>query len=140
MIHIDAQELADRYIAQWTEPDAAARRAAVEDLWAPHGTHVLQPPAEIRDGAAALGFGHTTLEAQGHDAIEARVTSSYERFVVKEGVTFRSRQDAVRLHGLVKFGWQAVAAATGEVLSEGLEVLLLDDSGLIASDYMFPGA
>jgi hypothetical protein len=140
VIQIDAQALADRYIAQWTEPDAAERRAAVERLWAPDGTHVLQPPAEIRDAASALGFGHTTLEAQGHDAIEARVAGSYERFVAKEGVTFRSCHDAVRLHGLVKFGWQAVSVATGEVVSEGLEVLLLDETGLITSDFMFPGA
>ena len=139
MIQIDAQALADRYIAQWTEPDAAARRAAVERLWAPDGTHVLQPPAEIRATAAELGFDHVTLEAQGHDAIETRVTRSYERFVAKEGITFRSRQDAVRLHGLVKFGWEAVSVATGEVLSEGLEILLLDETGLITSDHMFPG-
>lgn len=140
MFPIDAQELADRYIAQWTEPDAAARRTAIERLWAADGRHVLRPPAEIRESAAALGFGHTTLEAGGHDAIEARVTASYERFTARQGVTFRSRQDAVRLDSLVTFGWQAVAEETGEVLSEGREVVLLDDSGRIATDYMFPGA
>lgn len=139
MIQIDAQDLADRYIAQWTEPDAARRRAAVERLWAADGTHVLQPPADIRESAAALGFGHTTLEARGHDAVEARVAASYERFTAEEGITFRAGRDAVRLRDLVTFGWQAVSA-TGEVLSEGLEVVLLDESGRISADYMFPGA
>ncbi|WP_327317498.1 hypothetical protein [Streptomyces sp. NBC_01235] len=140
MIEIDPQQVADRYMAQWTVPDAAERRAAIELLWAEDGTHVLQPPAEIREIAAELGFGHTALEAQGYDAIETRVARSYERFVEKQGFTFRSRRDAVRLHGVVKFGWEAVSAETGDVVGGGLEILVLDDTGRIKADYMFPGA
>ncbi|GAA3771681.1 hypothetical protein GCM10022403_003700 [Streptomyces coacervatus] len=139
MIEIDPQDLADRYMAQWTEPDAAERRAAVERLWAADGTHVLQPPVEIRESAAGLGFRHPTLEAQGHDAIEIRVASSYERFVAKQGITFRARPDAMRLQGLVRFGWEAVSAESGEVVGGGSEILVLDDEGRIRTDYMFPG-
>ncbi|WP_235029364.1 hypothetical protein [Streptomyces sp. 3213.3] len=54
------QDLAAHYIGQWTEPDRA-RRAVIEGLWAEDGTHVLQPPAEIRELAAGLGFDHPTL-------------------------------------------------------------------------------
>ncbi|MEU9448508.1 hypothetical protein [Streptomyces sp. NPDC048277] len=140
MIEIDAQCLADRYLAQWTVPDAAGRRAAIERLWAEDATHVLQPPAAIREIAAELGFDHTTLEAQGYDAIETRVTRSYERFVEKMGFTFRPRGDAVRLNGVVRFGWDTVSAGTGDVVGGGLEVLVLDDDGRIKTDYMFPGA
>ncbi|MFG2962766.1 hypothetical protein ACGFZS_05705 [Streptomyces sp. NPDC048288] len=140
MIEIDPQHLADRYMAQWTVPDAAGRRAAIERLWAEDATHVLQPPAEIREIAAELGFGHTTLEAQGYDAIEARVARSHERFVEKNGVTFRSCADAVRLNGVVKFRWEAVSTETGDVVGGGLEILVLDDGGRIKADYMFPGA
>jgi hypothetical protein len=135
---VNPQDLADRYIAQWTEPDAAARRAAIESLWAQDAVHVLQPPTEIRTGAAALGFDHTTLEARGHDAIETRVTRSYERWVAKEGLTFRPAGDAVRLHDLVKFTWQTVSADATEVLGGGLEILLLTPDGRIRTDYMFP--
>ncbi|MEU9340901.1 hypothetical protein AB0D74_06765 [Streptomyces sp. NPDC048278] len=140
MIEIDAQRLADRYLAQWIVPDAAERRAAIERLWAEDATHVLRPPAEIREIAAGLGFDHTTLEAQGYDAIETRVARSYERFVEKMGFTFRSRADAVRLNGVVRFGWETVSTETGDVVGGGLEILVLDDDGRIKADYMFPGA
>ncbi|MEU0302222.1 hypothetical protein ABZ252_22560 [Streptomyces sp. NPDC006175] len=140
MTEIDAEALADRYLAQWTEPDAAGRRAAIERLWAENGTHVLRPPAEIREIAEELGFAHTALEARGHDAIEFRVTRSYERFVEKKGFTFRRRTDAMRLHGVVRFGWETVVDATGDVVGGGSEILVLDDDGRIEVDYMFPGA
>lgn len=140
MIEISPQDLADRYITQWTEPDAAERRAAIERLWAEDGTHILQPPVEIREIAAKLGFDHTTLEAQGYDAIEIRVARSYEQFVEKGGFTFRSRAGAVRLHGVVKFSWETVSVDTGDVAGGGLEILVLDDDGRIKADYMFPGA
>ncbi|GIF53735.1 hypothetical protein DFJ67_1815 [Asanoa ferruginea] len=140
MTDIDPQDLADRYIAQWTEPDAARRRAAIEALWARDGRHILQPPAEIREIAATLGFDHSTLEAQGYDAIEVRVTRSYEEWVAKGGFTFRPRAGAVRLDGVVKFGWEMVSVETEEPAGGGLEVLVLDDDGRIKADYMFPGA
>ncbi|MFE9096974.1 hypothetical protein [Streptomyces sp. NPDC007264] len=140
MIEIDPQHLADRYTAMWTVQDAAERRAAIERLWAEDGTHVLHPPAEMREIAAELGFEHQTLEARGHDAIETRVARSYERFVEKQGFAFRARADAVRLRDLVEFGWEAVSTETGDVVGGGLEVLMLDDNGRIKADYMFPGA
>ncbi|GAA2326422.1 hypothetical protein OKJ48_29350 [Streptomyces kunmingensis] len=140
MIEIDPQHLAHRYMAQWTVPGAAERRAAIEQLWSEDATHILQPPAEIREIAAELGFGHTTLEAQGYDAIETRVARSYERFVETGGFTFRARADAVRLHGVVKFSWETVSTETGDAVGGGLEILLLDDDGRIKADYMFPGA
>jgi hypothetical protein len=136
---IDPQELAEQYITQWTVPDAAERRAAIERLWAEDGTHILQPPAEFREIAAGLGFDHTSLEARGHDAIDTRVTRSYERFVEKEGLSFRLYADAVRLHDVVKFRWETVSLERGEVVGGGLEVLVLDHHGRIKADYMFPG-
>lgn len=140
MIEIDPQCLADRYIAQWTLSDAAERRAAIEGLWAEDGTHILHPPLESRDIAAELGFEHTTLEAQGYDAIEARVARSHERFVEKKGLTFRTHADAVRLASVVKFRWETVSTETDDVVGGGLEILVLDDDGRIRADYMFPGA
>ncbi|MEU6356189.1 hypothetical protein ABZ896_43935 [Streptomyces sp. NPDC047072] len=140
MTEIDPQELADRYAAHWNLPDAAERRAAIEELWAEDGRHVLQPPVEIREKAAELGFAHPTLEARGYDAIELRVARSHERFVEKQGMTFRARPDAVRLDDVVKLGWEAVSGETGEVVGGGLDIVVLDDDGRIRSDYMFPGA
>jgi hypothetical protein len=139
VIEIDPQELAHRYMAQWTVPDAAERRAAIERLRTEDGTHILQPPEGIREIAADLGFGHTTLQARGYDAFERRVSQSYERYVEKGGFTFRARADAECLLDLVTFGWETVSAGTGDVVGGGTVVLLLDDHGRIKTDYMFPG-
>jgi hypothetical protein len=136
----DPQDLAARYIAQWTEPDPARRRTAIESLWAEDGTHILQPPAEIREIAANLGFDHPTLRAQGHDAIETRVTRGYQRFVEEGEFTFRAGTDAVRLDGLIQFRWDTISVADGQVAGGGLELLTLDTDGRIRTDYMFPGA
>jgi hypothetical protein len=120
-------------------PDATERRAAIERLWAEDGTHILHPPAEIRDTAAELGFDHPTLEAQGYDAIETRVARSYERFVEKQGFAFRARPGAIRLNSVVRIDWEAVSTAAGDVVG-GSDLLVLDDNGRIKTDYMFPGS
>jgi hypothetical protein len=138
MTDMNPQDLADQYIAQWTEPDPGERRKAIERLWAQDGAHLLAPPVEIREVAAGLGFDHTTLEAHGHDAIELRIRRSHERFVASGEYTFRSRGDAVRLHEIVKFGWDTVSAEDGTVVGGGVDVLVLDADGRITTDYMFP--
>ncbi|MDP5316098.1 hypothetical protein [Streptomyces poriferorum] len=140
MTDADPQDLADRYIAQWVVPEATARRAAIEQLWAEEGTHFLQPPVEIREIATGLGFDRSALQARGIDAFETRVARSHEQFVKEAGLTFRSGNDAVRLHDMVKFSWQTVSTGTGEVVGGGLEILILDEHDRIKADYMFPGA
>jgi hypothetical protein len=134
-----AQHLADLYIAQWMIPDAAQRRAAIENLWASDGTHVLRPPAEIREIAAGIGFDDTTLEAKGYDAIEIRVARSFVRFVEERGFIFRARPNAEQLNAVVKFNWEMVSPDSGEAVGGGLEFLILDERGRITMDYMFPG-
>jgi hypothetical protein len=140
MTDTDPRKLADRYIALWTEPDAELRRKAIQRLWAEDGAHILQPPAEIRNVAAGLGFDSTTLEAHGYDAIEVRVTHAYEQFVATGQYTFQPRDNAIRLHNIVKFNWATVPTDGGDATGGGLEVLVLDDDGRIKTDYMFPGA
>ncbi|WP_327682319.1 hypothetical protein [Kitasatospora sp. NBC_00458] len=132
------QDIAGRYVALWTESDAARRRAAVEELWAPDGVHLLQPPEEIRKQAAELGFGGTALEARGHDALEERVTRAYEEFVAGGEFTFRGSGEAVRLRDAVRLTWEMVAVAGGEVVGGGVDVLVLDGAGRIVTDYQFP--
>jgi hypothetical protein len=136
----DPGDLSRRYISMWNEPDAGLRRNAIQRLWAADGTHVLRPPAEIREVAAGLGFESTTLEAYGHDAIELRVTRTHERFVASGLFTFQPRDNAVRLHNIVKFTWESVPADGGPPAGGGLEILVLDDDGRIRIDYMFPGS
>jgi hypothetical protein len=132
-----AEEVADRYLALWNEPDADRRRRMIAELWTEDGRHILQPPQEIREIAAQPGIGLTaTLEARGYEEIEARVASAHEHWVGSEGLSFRGRDDAERLGDVVKFHWEAVAK-DGEVFAVGLNFLVLAADGRIERDYTF---
>jgi hypothetical protein len=136
MTGLDLTTFTDSYVAVWNEPDAGRRSAAVRALWSDDGVHVLQPPQEIRQAAAGLGFDRLVLEARGHDALERRVTRAYEEFVAPGTFSFRARGDADRLHDLVKFRWEMVGAP-GDVAAVGLEILLLGADGRIVRDFQF---
>jgi hypothetical protein len=137
MADLDLKDLTDRYVAVWGEPDTERRRAAIRDLWTADAVHVLQPPKEMRQAAEGLGFDRLVLEARGHDALESRVTRAYEEFVAPGTFVFRSRGDADRLHDVVKFHWEMVPRAGGDVAGVGLEILTLGADGRIVSDYQF---
>jgi hypothetical protein len=132
----DPRDLVDRYVAVWNEPDAERRRKAVSELWTEDGVQVLQPPREIRETAATLGVT-PTLEARGHDALQVRVTRSYEQFVAPGEFIFKPRDNADRLGDVVKFNWEMVRGSDGEVAASGLQILVLDDDGRIKTDYLF---
>jgi hypothetical protein len=132
-----AAELAEKYIALWNEPDAGQRRRMIAELWAEDGTHILQPPEEIRGIAARPGIAMTAiLKAQGYEEIEARAASAYEHWVGSEGLSFRGRDDADRLDDVVKLHWEAVAK-DGSVFGVGLSFLVLAPDGRIERDYNF---
>jgi hypothetical protein len=132
-----AAALAERYVALWNEPDADRRRRTIAELWAEDGTHILQPPEEIRAAAAQPGIAMTAiLAAHGHAEIEARAAGVYEHWVGSEGLSFRGRDDADRLGDVVKLHWEAVTKA-GEVQAVGLSILVLAADGRIDRDYTF---
>ncbi len=133
-------ELVARYVGVWCEADAEQRRKTIEELWIEDGKHYLDPPGEFRTVASGFGFGFaaSTLEATGYDELEARVARSYEEFVAGGEYEFRPRDNAVRLKDVIKFSWEMVATASGEVVGEGLEVLQVDAAGRIVADYQFP--
>jgi hypothetical protein len=132
-----AAELAARYVALWNESDADRRRRTIAELWKQDGRHFLQAPQEIRAIAAQPGIGLTaTLEARGHQEIEARVASAYEHWVGSEGLSFRGRDDAEQLGDVLKFHWEALDK-DGELLAVGLHVLVLAADRRIERDYTF---
>jgi hypothetical protein len=135
-----AEELADRYLALWNEPDAGRRRRMIAELWTQDARHFVQPPQEIRAIAARPGIGLTAiLEARGHEEIEARVASAHEHWVGSEGLRFRRRDDAEQLDDVLKFHWEALDK-DGELFAVGLHVLVLAADGRIERDYTFVGA
>lgn len=137
MNDIATRELVRRYVAAWNEPDAGRRRDAIQGLWAEDGAHFLQPPQEIRQAAAAVGFPAATLEARRHDALEIRVRTAYEEFVAPGKFTFRSRDNGERLGDVVKFNWEMISIDGGEVAAVGLEIFFLGADGRIKADYQF---
>jgi hypothetical protein len=132
-----AEQLAERYLALWNEPDADRRRRIVSELWTADGSQILQPPAEMRAIAASPGIGlAATLEARGHAELEARAATSYEHWVGAEGLAFRGRGDVERLGDVAKFHWEAVTR-DGEVAAVGLVFVVLGADGRIQRDYVF---
>ena len=132
-----AEQLADRYLALWNEPDPERRRRMIAELWTEDGSQILQPPQEMREIAASAGLGMAaTLEARGHAELEARAATAYEQWVGSGELSFRRRDDVERLHDVVKFHWEAVSP-DGEVTAVGLDFLVLGAEGRIRRDYVF---
>ncbi len=119
-ITLPLDQLIDRYLAVWHEPDPAARRLAVEELWAPDGLNAT-----------------STLMARGYDEIAARVTSAYERFVAIGEYRFRPRGAAAAHHDSVCFEWEMVGVADGAVAGGGLDFFLLAADGRILGLYQY---
>ena len=132
-----AEQLADRYLALWNEPDPDRRQRMIAELWTENGSQILQPPQEMREIAARPGIGlAATLEARGHAELEARAATSYEHWVGSERLSFRGRDNAERLGDVVKFHWEAIAKV-GEAFGVGLNFLVLAADGRLARDYTF---
>ncbi|MEV4019615.1 hypothetical protein AB0J35_54950 [Nonomuraea angiospora] len=138
---LDIKQWADRYVAQWNEPDPAARAALIREVWALDGVQVLvDPPQEIREAAARLAFPVPPLEVRGHDALNARVTRAYEMFVASGEHVFESAEEAsLLLPHVLSIRWSMVSTHTGQAVGGGLDILTLDSDGRIRTDHQFIG-
>jgi hypothetical protein len=117
---LDAQTLADRYVAAWNEPDATKRCAAIAALWA--------TDAQPRGGACELrGFG----------ALGKLVLGSSEKDGRRDGIRFRAAPSARRRRDVVTFRWEMLLAGSETVLASGLEFLIVDDEGRILVEHPF---
>ena len=114
---LDAQALADRYVAAWNEPDAARRSSALVALWAPNA------------------LGHKG--SHGYGALTTLTPAAPGRHARREGVCYRAAPTA-RLRGdVVTFRWEMLLAESETVLAGGLEFLIVDDDGRIVADHPF---
>ncbi len=117
---LDAQALADRYVAAWNEPDAIKRSSAIAALWAP-------------DAARHAGVG-------GYGALGRLNPATPERNAGREGVRFRAAPSARLRRDVVTFRWEMLLADSETVLASGLEFLIVDDYGRILVDHPFAPA
>lgn len=113
-----AGEIADRYLAVWSEPDPASRRAAVAALWAPDGV-------EFVDGG---------VQFRGHDGLDTRVREAYEQFVVTGDYAVTSAGDVTAHGDIVTFTVQ-LTAPDGAAAWAARVFLLVGQDGLIREDY-----
>jgi hypothetical protein len=110
----------DRYVQMWNDPDPGLRRQIIEELWAPDGANYTE-----------------SITAVGYDAIEARVSRAHETYVRTGGYRFRSTGIPEGHHEAVKVDWEMFQVADGVVASVGIEFLIFDENGRIASDHQF---
>jgi hypothetical protein len=115
----DIKEFADRYVNVWNEPDGERRRETIRALWQHDARHLAR-----------------TLEAEGHAGIETRVRTAYEKWVKEKGNVFRLR-DLDGHHDTIKLRWEMLPAGGGEVISIGLDLLMLGADGRISRGYQF---
>ena len=97
-----------------------ARRQTIRDLWQEDARHLAR-----------------TLEAVGHDGIETRVRTAYEKWVKEKGNVFRLRDGVDGHHETIKLRWEMLPAAGGEVISIGFDFLVLGGDGRIRTGYQF---
>ena len=110
-------EISRQYIAVWNDPDPAARRAAVESLWAPDG-------AEFLDGT----------QFRGHDELDARVGRAYDAFVGSGKYTVTGADD-VSVHDDIVVFDARLTEPSGEAAWTARVFLLLGPDGQIREDY-----
>jgi hypothetical protein len=132
----DTNQLAERYMAIWNEPDAEVRRSMVGELWAEDAVHILEPPEEARAAAEKLDISGS-FESRGHEELERRVNRAYEDFIADGEFDFRGPKDVARLQDVVKFRWELVPKGGDEVVGAGLVVLIVGNDGRIRLDYQF---
>jgi len=108
----DFEALAQRYIDTWNTADPAARRQAVEDLWAPDAVYV-DPMADAR----------------GHDAIDATIAAVQAQF---PDFVFRLAGPVDAHHQQARFGWE-LGPRGADAPVVGFDVAVVDGHGRLRS-------
>ena len=105
-------DLVASYLQTWNETDPAARRKAIDELWAPDG--VYTDPMAV---------------AAGRDQIDATIAAVQGQF---PGLAFTLAGPVDAHHDIARFAW-----SLGDELVIGFDVLVLDAVGQIARVYGF---
>lgn len=117
---IQREDFLGRYMAMWHEPDAARRRALVQELWAEDAENLTR-----------------NFTARGMEAIVARVAKAHEEWVARQGFIFRPAGPADSHNHLIRFTWEMVPRAGGPAEARGLDIFVLGEDARIRSLYQF---
>jgi hypothetical protein len=105
-------DLVARYLETWNETGQAARRKAIDELWAEDGTYT--DPMAV---------------AEGRDQIDAMIATVQGQF---PGLAFTLAGPVDAHHGTARFTWNL-----GDELVTGFDVLVVDAGGRISNVYGF---
>ncbi len=108
---IDAQELAQRYVASWNEADADARRRLVDGLWT-EDAHYSDP----------------MMQAEGQNGIAALIGGVHAQF---PGLRFALTGQADGFDRYIRFSW-SLGPADGAVIARGTDFAAVSDDGRLA--------
>src|SRR5262245_66519304 len=95
---MNVMDLVNQYVAVWNEPNADERRKRIRSVWAPDGTTCYR-----------------LLDARGSEAIEARVTGSWDKWLREGKSIFQSKQDVACHHEVVRLTVEMVTVPDGKV-------------------------
>ena len=109
---MNMNDLVARYLQTWNETDPAARRKAIDELWA-------------RDGV----YNDPMATAEGRDQIDATIAAVQGQFA---GLAFTLASPVDSRDDVARFTWNL-----GDELVVGFDVLVLDAEGRIANVYGF---
>jgi hypothetical protein len=115
----DACELVESYATLQNASSADIRRSRTIELWSPDGEYIRE-----------------TSVSHGPGAIEAETARAHDAYQVK-GLVFSPAHRSHRHHNLVTFKWHLRAKDTGEVVTGGSDLLVLDERGRIRRDYQY---
>jgi len=104
----DVEEIVAAYAAAWNEPDAVARRRALERAWADGGI-----------------YSDPTARVEGRDALLAHI-GGFQAQMPGARILLTSGIDAH--HGAIRFTW-ALRAGDGRIVTEGIDFGELADDG-----------
>ena len=113
----DLSGIVEWYLDSWNQPDPAARRGAVAEVWAPDGTYT-DPLAQAR----------------GHEAIDALIAGAQGMF---PGHVFRLAGQVDAHHDVARFGWELVPVAGGQPVVVGFDVAVAGADGRLRGVYGF---
>jgi nuclear transport factor 2 (NTF2) superfamily protein len=114
----DTNEMIERWVASWHEPDPDRRRATIDELW-----------------AADCAYRNVRAEFIGRDGIQDAVTAAHETWV-EPGYAFRVARIDVN-HDAVRYTWEMVRSDGEEPASVGTHFALLDAAGRLVNDHQF---
>lgn len=117
----ELETLVQNYIEAWSTTDAARRTAVIADIYAEDAAFYALSPAG-------------PVECHGHEEITSNIAQINERDVQGKGLTI-SLGGFTAHHDIVRVTWSM--AANGNTVMQGMDVLLLNEAGKIAKDYIF---